>query len=220
MEDIKKEIIESIHPYLEAIKITPSKENIEIKTSLFKSIINPMEQRKDINNLHSQINYSNQILHTMAQQLDKIENYVSHPRDVKDYKLDPTHPIYHYHTPSTKKLKGMSLGRDLNHKIDELVKKLKALNVGSSSGEINTLSYEEEFDNMVSKLRGKSLKPKTRNYYPRPSFADVQFEERSRFIENKYSGDSIVEWIIDGAYEHQVLDTIQNMTMADTAFKL
>lgn len=67
----------------------------------------------------------------------------------------------------------MSLGRDPNHKIDELVEKLKTLNAGSSSGEINTLSREEEFDNMVSKLGGKSPKPKTRNYYPRPSFADV-----------------------------------------------
>lgn len=47
------------------------------------------------------------------------------------------------------------------------------MNVGSSYGEINTLSREEQFDNMVSKLGGKSLKPMTRNYYPRPSFADV-----------------------------------------------
>jgi hypothetical protein len=62
----RKEIIESVHPPLEDIRITPSKENIEIEASPFKSIANPVDQRKDINNLHSQINYSNQILHTMS----------------------------------------------------------------------------------------------------------------------------------------------------------
>ena len=52
----------------------------------------------------------------------------------------------------------MSLGCDPNHKIDELVEKLKTLNVGSSFREINTLSREDEFDNMVSKLGEKSPK--------------------------------------------------------------
>ncbi|KAI5443484.1 hypothetical protein KIW84_012210 [Lathyrus oleraceus] len=144
----RKEIIESVHPPLEAIRITPSKENIEIEASPFKSIANPVDQRKDINNLHSQINYSNQILHTMSQQLDRIENSIPQPKDVKDYKLDPTRPIYQYHTPSNQELKGMSLGRDTTHKIEELVTKLKSLNIETSSGEINTLSRDEEYDNM------------------------------------------------------------------------
>lgn len=73
---------------------------------------------------------------------------------------------------------------------------------------------------MVSKLGGRALRPKTRNYYPRPSFTDVQFEERSSFVENNYSEESIIEWNIDGAFEQEVLDTIQNMTMAATVFKL
>lgn len=156
----------------------------------------------------------------MSQQLDRIENSIPQPKDVKDYKLDPTRPIYQYHTPSNQELKGMSLGRDTTHKIEELVTKLKSLNIETSSGEINTLSRDEEYDNMVSKLGRRAPRPKTRNYYPRPSFVDVQFEERSNFIENNYSGESIVEWNIDGASEQQVLDTIQNMTMAATAFKL
>ncbi|KAI5418629.1 hypothetical protein KIW84_043018 [Lathyrus oleraceus] len=151
----RKEIIESVHPPLEAIRITPSKENIEIEASPFKSIANPVDQRKDINNLHSQINYSNQILHTMSQQLDRIENSIPQPKDVKDYKLDPTRPIYQYHTPSNQELKGMSLGRDTTHKIEELVTKLKSLNIETSSGEINTLSRDEEYDNMIARWHVK-----------------------------------------------------------------
>ncbi|CAL5197882.1 unnamed protein product [Lathyrus oleraceus] len=73
--------------------------------------------------------------------------------------------------------------------------------MGNSSGEINTLSREEEFDNMVSKLGGRAPRPTTQNYYPRPSFADVQFEERSSLVENSYSGESILEWNIDDASE-------------------
>lgn len=50
---IKKEIIKSIHPPVEVIKITHSKENIEKEVSPFKSINNLIEQRKYINNLHN-----------------------------------------------------------------------------------------------------------------------------------------------------------------------
>lgn len=55
----------------------------------------------------------------------------------------------------------MSLGRDTTHKIEELVTKLKTLNIETSSGEINTLSRDEEYDNMMSKLGGRAPRPKT-----------------------------------------------------------
>ena len=138
------------------------------------------------------MNYSNQILHTIAQQLYIIDNFIPLPKHVKNFKIDPTRPIYHYHTPSTQELKGTSLGRDANHKIEELVEKLRTLSMRNSSREINTLSREEEFDNMVSKLGGRASKPKTQNHHPTPPFADVQFEEISNFVEKSYSGESIV----------------------------
>lgn len=111
--------------------------------------------------MHSQMNNSNQILHIIAQQLDIIENFIPQPTDFKTFKIDPTWPIHHYHTLSTQELKGMGLGHDANHKIEELVEKLRTLSMRNSSGEINTLSQEEEFDNMVSKLGGRALRPKT-----------------------------------------------------------
>lgn len=102
----------------------------------------------------------------------------------------------------------MSLGHDTDHKIEELVTKLKTLKIETSSEEIKTLSQDEEYDNMVSKLGGRAPKSKTRNYYPRPSFFDIQFEEKSNFIENNHSEESIVEWNIDGASKQQLLYTI------------
>jgi hypothetical protein len=89
----RKEIVESIHPPLEALKITPPKENIEIEASPFKAISNPTEQKKDVNNIHSQLNYTNQILYTMSQQLDRVEQFLPEALDVKV--SDPTRPIYH-----------------------------------------------------------------------------------------------------------------------------
>lgn len=78
------------------------------------------------------MNYSNQMLHTMAKKLDIIENFVLHPKDVKKFKIYPTPPIYHYHTSSTQELNSMSLSRDANYKIKELIEKLKILNMGNS----------------------------------------------------------------------------------------
>lgn len=93
--------------------------------------------------------------------------------------LDPNRSIYLYNTYSNKELKGITLGHDTEYKLDELVSKLKFLKIGTSpSGEINTLSYEEENNNILSRRGNKAPKARTRNYYPRPYFANVQFEEK------------------------------------------
>jgi hypothetical protein len=60
---------------------------------------------------------------------------------------------------------------------------------------------------------------RTRNYYPRPSFPDLQFEEARDMVASSYNGSSIIEWNIDGHSEQNILNTIQEMTMAATAFK-
>ncbi|KAK2360636.1 hypothetical protein QL285_085883 [Trifolium repens] len=199
----RKELIESLHPPLETIKITPPKENIEIEASPFKIIVNPSDHNKDVNNVHRQLNYTNQILYTMSQQLDRVEQLIPETIEDKTIKIDPTRHIYKYDVPSQQDIKGLALGYNPEHKLEELVDKIKRLDLGGTSSrgiQLNTLSYdeyEESPEDFINRL-GKVPKPKTRNYYPRPSFADVQFEERSSFIENSYSGDSIVEWNIDG----------------------
>ena len=49
---------------------------------------------------------------------------------------------------------------------------------------------------------------RSRNYYSRPSLADVQYKERSQFIEDSCSRELIVEWNSNGASEQQILDTV------------
>ncbi|RDY00451.1 hypothetical protein CR513_16370, partial [Mucuna pruriens] len=68
----------------------------------------------------------------------------------------------------------------------------------------------------VNKLKAY---PTLRNYYPRPSLVDVQFEERGELIQNSFSGNEISEWNIDGMSDQAILDMTCQMTMAVTTHK-
>ena len=61
---------------------------------------------------------------------------------------------------------------------------------------------------------------KTRNYYPRPTFPDMQFEERNQYTQASYTNGTIYEWNIDGMTEYNILTKLQEMTMVSTAYKL
>lgn len=59
----------------------------------------------------------------------------------------------------------------------------------------------------------------TRNYYPRPTPPDIQYEERAKFHTKSYDGTSIYEWNIVGKSEYEILNTLQEMGMAKIAYK-
>jgi len=48
---------------------------------------------------------------------------------------------------------------------------------------------------------------KTKNYYPRPTPPDIQYEERAIF-KSSYDGTSVYEWNIDGKSEYEILNTL------------
>ena len=60
---------------------------------------------------------------------------------------------------------------------------------------------------------------KTRNYYPRPTSPNLQYEERNQITQAKYDEDDIYEWNIDGVSEHQILNILQEMIIASKAYK-
>ncbi|KAI5664770.1 hypothetical protein M9H77_24093 [Catharanthus roseus] len=60
----------------------------------------------------------------------------------------------------------------------------------------------------------------TRNYYPRPTPPDIQYEERAKFHTAHYDGNSITNWNIDGKSEYEILNTLQEMGMAKIAYKV
>ena len=70
----------------------------------------------------------------------------------------------------------------------------------------------------INKLRNWK-QGNTRNYYPRPTSLDLQYEERGSFTSSHFDGTPIYQWNIDEKSEHEILSTLQEMTIAVTAYK-
>ena len=50
-----------------------------------------------------------------------------------------------------------------------------------------------------------------KNYYSKPSFHDVQLEERNYQLAASYNGSSFYEWNIDGMNEYQIINLVKVM---------
>ena len=80
--------------------------------------------------------------------------------------------------------------------------------------------FKEPYNQIISKDINNLEAFKTRNYYPRPTFPDMQFEERNQYTQASYTSGTIYEWNIDGMTEYNILTKLQEMTMVSTAYKL
>jgi hypothetical protein len=58
----------------------------------------------------------------------------------------------------------------------------------------------------------------TKNWYPRPTPPDIQFEEKKFQSQFAVSTDKLYEWNIDGLAEHQILDKLTHMTMIFSSY--
>ena len=72
----------------------------------------------------------------------------------------------------------------------------------------------------INKLRFQNKNyPKLRNYYPRPAYPNMQFEERGELVQNTFTGSDIVECNLDYLSEQGILDLTRQMTMVATTYK-
>ena len=132
------------------------------------------------------------------------------------------------------KLKFSNDSNDLMQTLTDEISQLELSNRVSTSNtksinmieEINPENVEqiqtifEEKDPKINRIDHKfKQQTRTRNYYPRPTPPDLQYEERSQIVQSKYDGDDIYEWNIDGVSDHQVLNILQEMIMASTTYK-
>lgn len=86
--------------------------------------------------------------------------------------------------------------------------------------EIENIFKDDNEDLSINRInRQNNPKPRTRNFYQKPTSPNLQFEERSQIVQSKYYGDDIYEWNIDGVNEHQILNILQEMIIASTAYK-
>ena len=90
----------------------------------------------------------------------------------------------------------------------------------SEEESLNVISklFEEDSPLAINKIR-QGNSSTTRNFYPKPTPPDLQYEEIGTFVTNSFDGQSIYTWNIDGKSEHEILNTLQEMTMAMTAYK-
>ena len=59
-----------------------------------------------------------------------------------------------------------------------------------------------------------------KNYYSKPSFLDVQLEERNYQLDVSYDSSSFYEWNIDGIREHQIINLLYEMMMTTYAYRI
>ena len=87
----------------------------------------------------------------------------------------------------------------------------------SSLSEKQTQNSNQEDDQLNRIKYQKPWQQGTRNYYPKLTPPDVQYEERlpQRAM---YNDTFIYEWNIDGLSEHEILNVLRQMMMATTAY--
>ena len=219
----------STHPPLEEIKIIV--QGTEVIASPFKKT-NPKEDEirysnlKDIKGLQQQNNFTNQILGTIYSQLDRIEKNI--PKSKETEKEKPLFRTLEYSKP-------IKLGNKNNDLIKVLTQRLEAMNItdpSTSKRQINFLSSSktksslsekqtqnsDQEDEQINRIKYKKpWEQGIRNYYPRPTLPDLQYEERlpQRAI---YNDTFTYEWNIDGLSEHEILNVLRQMLMVKITY--
>ena len=90
-----------------------------------------------------------------------------------------------------------------------------------SSSSRTSPDHEKEIEHLENQFRGLEVKRLhhptltilTKNWYPRPTPLDLQFEERNVSNQFSVSSGKLYECNIDGLSEQQILNKIQHMTM-------
>ena len=182
--------------------------------------------KKSLSTIIYQNNYTNEILNTIGQQLDRIENnkQVSTPSDnEKKINIEENPLFVPYNIDTTINLgKQDSILREIEDKLAKLNISNENINViNKNDSEDNISELEGQFDYEINKIKNNyyTPKPETRNYYPRPTPPDLQYEERHTLVQSRYDGSCIYEWNIDGCSEYQIINLLQEMTMASNAYK-
>ena len=68
------------------------------------------------------------------------------------------------------------------------------------------------------KGRIEEIYPK-KNWYPKPTPPDLQFEERHTFVNSSYSPDLIYEWNIDGMSKYEIINLLHEMNLLTNVYK-
>jgi hypothetical protein len=226
-----KTVVKASHPPLENILIKC--DGFSVKDSPFKI---PDENRVETRKIIEQNNFVNQSLHTIGQQLDRIEEKVSPSASNEELLIS---------LPEKSKSLGLKpKSQKTIEKIEQMLSGSKISQASSSktispisqhlTGFDSTSSYdstdfeirmlERNFEKINLELKLQRIYDKSKpvslskNWYSRPTPPDLQFEER--FLQSQFfvSSDKIYEWNIDGLSEQELLNKMNHMSMVANAY--
>ena len=210
-----KTIVRSTHPPLETVLITCQK--TKVKASFFKIA----DDQTPIISLIEQNNFTNEPLHIIGQQLDRIEEKIDEKTLVSKLEkslinLSSQREKVNFKTSQAKTLEfvekllsdlkvktegtSTSVARTISRNEKEIVS-----NENTDSDSLSSVSAKKVFDDELLEIKrfvGNSIPMSfTKNWYSKPTPLDMQFEERSFQTQFSVSTDKIYEWNIDGLSE-------------------
>ncbi|XP_074308803.1 uncharacterized protein LOC141643517 isoform X1 [Silene latifolia] len=203
---------------------------------------------EDIIKVYQQNNFTNQILQTIANQTDHISTKLDYVKPIEltnsnQNQIPLSLPKFPNEVSSQPHIKPLdfpysiiqkiesssSSSKDINLKqnLSKISSKINVIQKNQIASDSNTESDDhiDQIENQfienpqISKIRNPWKNNSTKNYYPRPTPPDIQYEERSKFQAHQYHPDTIHEWNIDGKSEYEILNTLQEMGMAMAAYK-
>ncbi|GAV81253.1 LOW QUALITY PROTEIN: MP domain-containing protein, partial [Cephalotus follicularis] len=228
-------IIEAIHPPSEKIQINIQNNQIQAAPFKLQSETSSNQTTQETNEIIEQNNYTNRHLQTLGSQLSTIENIIQdkiqHSREEikNDKKIKPLFTPYKIPSSQIKQLTRNEINPELDtpslitttstprtpHK-----DKNKVINVIQ---EIET-SSDDSIQEITKKLSNTKIDPlkieSLTSYYYRPTYPDLQIEERGKFTQASYQSGTIYEWNIDGMNEYHIINKLQEMTMVSNAHKI
>ncbi|KAL4616185.1 hypothetical protein ACB092_07G180400 [Castanea dentata] len=220
------------HPPLETVLITckSDKESTEVKASHFKIA----DDKTPVFAIIEQNNFTNESLHIIGQQLDRIEEKI----DDKPAVSKPEKPLIDLPINSqgstVEKIEKMladlkvkteqtSTSRSAACAISRNEKEIVS-DDDTNSDSLSSKSSKNAFDDGISlpeikRFVGKpNLTSFTKNWYSKPTPPDVQFEERSSQTQFSVSADKLYEWNIDGLSEQEIINKMAHMSMVGIAY--
>ncbi|GAV88916.1 LOW QUALITY PROTEIN: MP domain-containing protein, partial [Cephalotus follicularis] len=239
-------IIEAIHPPSEKIQINIQNNQIQAAPFKLQNETSNNQATHETNKIIEQNNYINRHLQTLGSQLSRIENII---QNIKQKSKDKTKnqdqkikPLFTPYKIPSSQLKQLTLS-EINERLRQIVPdspeldtptiitttstprtphkdKNKVINViqeieTSSDDSVQKIT-KQLYTTKIDPLKIESLT----SYYYRPTYPDLQIEERGKFTQASYQSGTIYEWNIDGMNEYHIINKLQEMTMVSNAHKI
>jgi hypothetical protein len=233
-----KEVVHEEFPPYESIVI--SHRNYQLVASPIKNA-SLSDEIKNFEKIIEQNNYSNTYLKVIGAKLDRIENKIDPIKTTT--KLNIEKPLFTPHEiPSKlsvsfkkdnidlleeisqnnqiKRVNTIEKKKQESQKIEEYIENLQDQFKDLS---INRIANERDFHgnplrSRIARTRYPGNVSITRNFYPRPTPPDLQFEERELTVRNAYNAESLYEWNIDGMSQYEILNELHEMLMVSNVY--